>query len=670
MTTADIEREKALKARRQSEEGLSTQRPRRVLGEEIGNGPVTEKQADVLQAENDAKRYAKPQVSQTQTAQNFNSVEGLYGDLNQRVNDTIKNTFNLGQSGSEAMQNVKVPRNKMYTIRDIMKDPELEGMRDYLLADRIGTMWQNIGSNASGEEGKYTSKLEDFNDTMNKAYAQNKANVDTSATQANLDAVNAGLAQQVALETNLSDTVANVYIERFKSLQNAESKRLLLEKMADDSKMWANLDDDQKINLAGYMGILSGNYSLTELLVQKYAPRMLNMLDAVMDKLTDGKWSDWKKDEEDKKKIEYPKILDSLPRNENGYITTYEGEQVDPKDIAENTDNYKVVNLGNGESIVIKKGGTRGYKEEGELAQLLAKSVNLDEEQMEEIFKFAIDVPFTFEDPSRIKEVVRKIKNAQNEQLRLEAELQEKRDKFTKTVQDVRDSNDAPLKKLEKLEKLNTDDIIDEVSLNLYKEQLGANGTAVANSMVKDYEDKEDATYKEKYDNLNSVLKTYGKYLDDYDKGKLQDKINKYETLYTKIDPYEKKANDLIKKNTVNGNIWWTLNNKGEYELRDTSSASGYQMKINPSSYDFANGKSYGDKFANSLLEVTSLESLCSMFPNTTPKAAQEYVKDTKEYNSMARLLNNKTFQANCPKSYSELSTRFNNIMNGTLGEE
>lgn len=307
------------------------------------------------QQEADAKRYGKQEVGSADVSSNFSAEEGLDGNLDKRINDIIQQTAESGTNANAAMQNVNVPRNKMWTIRDIMNDPELEGMRDYLVADRLGTMWQNVGENLAGRTGNYQSKWEQYNDAMNKAYAENKANVDKSAVQANLDAINAGLAQQVALETSLADTAANTYIQRYKSLQDAETKRLVLKKMATDDSVWADLKDKEKLDLAAYMGILSGNYSLTELLIQKYAPQMLSLLDAFMDKMTDGKWSEWRNGQN---QTGNPDALESTPptdekKNDSPvtstgkYITVPSARPIDMKDYEKNPNDYILFPTGN-----------------------------------------------------------------------------------------------------------------------------------------------------------------------------------------------------------------------------------------------------------------------------------------------------------------------------------
>ena len=304
--------------------------------------------------EADARRYAPKEVGSADVSSNFSDTEGLDGNLDERIDNIIEQTGESGANANAAMQNIKVPRNKMLTIRDIMNDPELEGMRDYLVADKIGTMWQNVGENIAGRAGSYKSKLDEYNDAMNQTYAQNKSNVDKSATQANLDAINAGLAQQVALETSLADTVANEYIQRYKSQQDAESKKLLLQKMATDSSVWSSLDDEGKLNLAGYMGILTGNYSLTELLIQKYAPQMLSLLDAFMDKVTDGKWSDWRKGntntgnpDAQPQPNQNPEKKNDTPVNVKNYKPVPSAKPVDLKDYEAHPEDYILFPTGN-----------------------------------------------------------------------------------------------------------------------------------------------------------------------------------------------------------------------------------------------------------------------------------------------------------------------------------
>lgn len=383
MTQEELTNEYIKKVAPQSEQGKYTQ-PRPQTQPKTSNdnwftrqqnlGKIKEQEAsDRIQArqEADAKRYEPQLVGNADISKNFSTEEGLDGDLSTRIDDIINQTSESGANANAAMQNIKVPRNKMLTIRDIMNDPELEGMRDYLVADKIGTMWQNVGENIAGRAGSYKSKLDEYNDAMNQTYAQNKSNVDKSATQANLDAINAGLAQQVALETSLADTVANEYIQRYKSQQDAESKKLLLQKMATDSEVWAKLNPEGKLNLAGYMGILTGNYSLTELLIQKYAPQMLSLLDAFMDKITDGKWSDWKTSqntENPDKDEEPPQKKNDEPIVDENLVYGIPGAEVSQSVYESNPDDYAIIPLKNGTKVVVRKfhalGGDRTTPEQ------------------------------------------------------------------------------------------------------------------------------------------------------------------------------------------------------------------------------------------------------------------------------------------------------------------
>ena len=435
------------------------------------------------------QKYLPQDVPQTQVSQNFDAKEGLSGDLNGRINSVIENSIALGAMGNSAMQNISIPRNKVYTIKDIMNDPSLEGMRDYLLADKLGTMWQNVGSHLAGKDGGYKSRVEEYNDIMNENYAKNKANVDTSATQGNIDAIQAGLAQQVALETSLADTVANEYIKRYKSLQDAEDKKLLLQKMADDDYVWSKLEDDQKLNLAAYMGITSGDYSLTDLLIQKYAPRLLDGLDAFMDTLTDGKWSAWKSGQRntngnpdsptDEKKNE------TVEGFEDVSVWDLGGRQITPQDVAQNPDIYMKIPLGMGKVAVVKKytsAGVGGRKtsdtERDAIYDAIAESTALTPEQKEEYAleygtgrKLWGDMPFN---ASRyMKDRLNAQEAALEEQQRLEAERIQKEKDFVKAVQDIRDNYSMPPEdKVKKLNALDPSVTANAQYLQLYQSQL------------------------------------------------------------------------------------------------------------------------------------------------------------------------------------------------------
>ena len=670
----------------------------------IDDTGLTQTQKEQLaQDEADRKRYTPPKVSQTQVSQNFDAKEGLSGDVDSRIDDVIENASGLGAKGNEAMQNIKVPRNKMYTIRDIMNDPELEGMRDYLVADQLGTMWKNVGENLAGRAGNYKSRVDEYNDVMNETYAKNKANVDTSATQGNIDAIQAGLAQQVALETNLADTVANEYIKRYKALQDAEDKKLLLKKMKDDDEVWAKLTDKQKLDLAGYMGITSGDYSLTDLLIQKYAPQLLDGLDAFMDTLTGGKWSEWRRTNggNGSPTPSNEPVETGEPTDNNNTITLFGGDIVPQEDVINNPDKYMEIPTGMGQTMLVRRfsplvqGQTssgipawQGYSREqiDEFEQALMNNPNLsDEERLAYAKDWAGKMRENLTD-SEMRKLMSDRDKGEKARLKAEEEQQKAVTDNTTKLQAIRDNlvsgkinGSQALQKLWGINK----DLLDPASQAVYN---GVVETANRNVISTKYEEIKNGNLstKEKIDEYDKLLNgDSSQYMSPLQKVNIERAKADAEVDYNVREPYQRAVDSWYSKNTtkktdeIGGTVSSKLTKDGLFEKQGTHDLK--PVVYNPSTMT---EPTVSNDYMQTLLDLTEPNTVAKMVPGATIEEKVENLKLTPVYKAMAKFLGNNSLKDMAYKTkkgkytnqglkltYDTLTTRFNKIMNGTLFE-
>lgn len=299
MTTADIEREKALKSREQKVEQPKYE-PKGA--EEYLNMVDTEaekpsfKPSTITPLKDNRSQYdlAKasgvtlPQKTETTTVADpitqtqeerfdLDKDKGLGGSMP----DVMTDVNEQGKVANQAIQNAEMPRYKPMTIRDIVSNPEYEGIRDYLIADRVSSALSQGMGRLGGVDLGIESQADKYNDEQLEAYSERVADRDKRALNAQLDALEAGNAQQVALETSLADTIANTYIQRYKSEQDAITKRKVLEQMlADSDTLFGGLlggenGDEKVLNLATLMGLYSGDFSITTDLIRKYAPSLM-----------------------------------------------------------------------------------------------------------------------------------------------------------------------------------------------------------------------------------------------------------------------------------------------------------------------------------------------------------------------------------------------------------
>lgn len=433
-----------------------------------------------------------------------------------RAEDTesVIDKINFTQKGAEqgdvarqAIENAKLPKYKRITLKDIMNDPQFEGKRDSLIANALGTALGSGLARTGGTDLGVKSALQEYNDTQAQNYAEMQADKDNRALDAGVSPIETLNAQQVAMEATLADTVANAYIERYKAAEDAETKRVVLEQMLEDSdriftELAKNKDGDERIiNLATLMGLYSGDFSLTSRLIQKYAPQLIDVVERAVKKLTGQDTGD----EDPEKKNDLPQwVIDgNYDTDGKGNLVTFGGNTATPEEVKDDK-KYRIFNAGMGKSVVIKKGEAYGYKKEDELLNQLMESPNLTDDDVIELYKFGVNRPLSVEDISKAREAVRDRRNEQKAKEKAEQDAAQAESDFVKSVQAIRDNtNLTPQQKLDKLKELDPSVTQNETYLKLYDTQIKEAEKGVA-------QDKLNAEVKDAQKKLGNLTFDYG----------------------------------------------------------------------------------------------------------------------------------------------------------------
>lgn len=609
----------------------------------------------------------------------------LYGDVKNTQPDISETVNQKTSANKEKAENI-MPHHSTKTWRDIFTDPEYEGKRGSYLLDTLG------GALRAAETGNVEdTAMNRQNRVLEENYAQNIADRDTRAMNMQLEGLEAANAQQVALETNLADTMANTYIQRYKAAQDAETKKQVLEQMAADSEelfnsVFSGEDGEEKLfNLAALMGLYAGDFSLSQRLIQKYAPQLIEKFDAWLEGKGGG-------EEEPKKK----ETITSEPMQSPAgtYI-------IDPQDVADNPDKYIEIPLGMGKTMLVKRWGA--YVEDGKINIGVPKEeINAIEDalmnnpNLEDDERIAIAKDWAGKGRANVTESEMKSRISQRDknaaaQEKLEKDQQKKEEKFLTSVQDILKSNDTPQMKVKKLQALSTDGITNQVALSLYNSTMETNQKKVATSMQSAIETDGKLNNGQKAKQMRELLTNYGEYLSEGEKNAIQRKIENYDHLYEDIDPYEEQANKYVRKATTQdtdktgSQKWWTIgkdeNGNMVFVHDNNKNALGSATYINPSTQDFT--KYDGTSYLQAFIDLTEPNTLANMMSGDTLDEIQDNFKDTAEYKMMAKLLNNKSLkQAAYAKkgekykneklylAYNTLETRFNKLLNNKLFEK
>lgn len=637
--------------------------------------------ADIESKKNEQKSsYEKPEVKYPEN----NLPTGKDESLADKINDInfTEEGAKQGDLASKSIQAAEMPKYKRATLKDILFDPQFEGKRDSLLANTIGTALGSGLARMGGTDLGAKSALQEYNETQAQNYAQMQADKDRRALDADISSRETLNAQKIALEANLADTIANTYLERYKAAQDAETKRQVLEQMAEDENTWAKLKDEEKINLASYMGILSGDYSLSSLLIQKYAPQLLGKFDQFMNKITNGQWVGG----------------DSNPPAEGGEQTPRVkinslGQEISEEDVETNPKKYIEIPIGGGKTEFVLKPtyfGSGNQREEWDkIADVILKNPNFKEENIED----AVKAYTGWELPklhTLYGSLTEKMATAKKEAA-LKAKEEEQYNQAvydnSQSLQDIRDNLTSGKlngsQALEKLKKINQD-LLDPQMKAVYD---GVVGTASQKVIDEKYDEIKNGnlTTKDKIDEYNRLLEgEYSGYMTPKQKMDIERAKADAEEDYTVREPYQKELNKWYNTNTkvmtseIGDYVSSKLGEDGLFYKQGTHDLK--PIVFDPSTTDDITTST---NYIQTLLDLTEPNTIGKMVPGETIDEKLENIKKTPVYKAMAKFLGNKKLKGYADMKtkkdekvykypslhsiYQTLDTRFGQIMNGTL---
>lgn len=580
-------------------------------------------------------------------------------DLMQKIGgiNMLGRAAEQGQKAQDAIENVDIPRYKGITFKDLMNDPRFEGKRDALLANAIGTAGANALLGFSKKDSQYNSRLGEYNNAQMANYANMQAEKDQRALNANLDALDAANAQKIAMEASLADTMANTYIERYKATEDAKTKQEVLKEMLDNSDaLFKDIgDDDEKIiNLATYMGLLSGDFSLSARLIQKYAPQFLEKFDSFMNKMTKGQWGHTVGG--DNPPDDQPAWVKNYTTDSNGNIVTYGGNTLTPDELVDDTNNKKYMsfNAGGGKTIVLKKGEVAfNLQNQDKLLDALMESPNLDDDQRIELYKFAMDVPLSLEDISKVKKAIADKKKTKEAKLKQEEEEKKRVENQLKDLQNLRDSYKSlgkltPEELDKELDKYNNVTIVDPSAQGIYNDlrKDAKNGKANGEINLTLNTTNPKVSTQDKIDNLERIRNNYAKWLNDETSTRIEDNlvVLKYNRDYK--EPMAKGTRNFIQDNHVGEGIRRWIDDDGNYVFQDTYANSPTTQKVSKMTLNDDQMK-WNLKNA---ITLSSLEYLATLVPGTEIDKIKSAFKDTGCYKYLKALYNDKAF-ANAVKT-------------------
>lgn len=298
MTTADIEREKALKAQNSNEVlNTQTQDPLRFGegGEETsGNYELREPEVKPTFKEkaknffNNAKQKGTDwkEKAIAETLQKNANPEQRY-DL---AGSTLENASQEGLAANRALQNTEIPKWKRATIKDVLFDPAYEGIRDSLASQAINARSANFMKGLAGKEGGYESAIDKYNKEQAARYSADVANRDTTATQAQLDAINAANKRDVGELLQRADFDVEKELERKGLKYDTETKKQILNTMITDSEEFAKRvpDPEDRLMLTAYQQYLSGDATALDSIITTYGTQALDKISNLVNKYLGG----------------------------------------------------------------------------------------------------------------------------------------------------------------------------------------------------------------------------------------------------------------------------------------------------------------------------------------------------------------------------------------------
>lgn len=626
------------------------------------------------QAQADAEKYTKPeielpenQVASGKDQQLLSQTEGI---------NVTGDAAKQGATVNKLLQNVETPKWKRKSLADIWKDPEMKDVRGSLLANAVGTALANATGSLSGRGTPgYQSDLAKYNEEQAANYSKMQAEKDAQAQQANIDAIKAANAQKVALETKLADTIADAYIKRFNATNDVDLKADVLNQMIEHSdELFKSIgNDEQKLfDLATYMGLLSGDFSLTARLVQKYVPQLLNKLDGIKSIFGGGTDNTQQTVSDDVKKK-----YSQFEVDEEGNVPGVVGP-VNLTDVEKNPKNYKEIYTGNGQRVMLKRGSLDVAQAE-EFAQWLFDNPNMTDEEKKDAFVFGLTdwtkpvllgrspLQGMFDERDKSEEELRKQEAA------IKKYNEDTLDAIDKQKQ-LLATNKDPQKVLEWAEKNKPNENADSQTVAQYngliksanEKKMDAELLAIGSS---DWDDNR------KVDEYDKILSSYSDYMTPGKKKEIQDLrqvVYDKAKIYT---PYRNAVNTALKANVKAPNTVWGITDDGNLSYVYNGAGSGsYKPVENPETFDFTYGQSSQNLFNQLVYEMTP-DTIRNKIGGNTDKEKAVYFTTSPMYKIMGKLVRNQAVKdyakknptSDIAQNYNTLVTNYNKISQGTF---
>ena len=586
-----------------------------------------------------------------------------------------------GATTNKLLQNVETPRWKRKSLKDIWNDPEMKDVRGGILANAVGTALANFSGGLSGTNPNYQSDLAKFNEEQAANYSRMQAEKDAQAQQANIDAIKAANAQKVALETKLADTIADRYIKQFNAASDVEIKNKVLNQMLNDSdELFSNIKDEQQLfDLATYMGLLSGDFSLTARLVQKYVPQLLDKLDGV--KSAFGKWG-LNTDTPTPVSDEVKKKYENLKPDENGMVGTVGGNTVSVQDIEDNPNKYQQVYLGNGEYITLEKNSIADDKDE-DYAKWLVENPNIaNDEERRQLYNFGRygvwDKPVVKIGKDGLDKAIAERDLTQQQLDEQNAAIKDYNEKTVKAINDQKNllaKGTDPQKIIDWADRNKLNEFADTTTLTQYNGLISSAYDKKVNAELSAIENAgwDSSTQLDEYDR---ILKDYSNYLSDSQKKSIKDKREVAYRDAKIMAPYLNSVNKSINSNfTYNGGLdKFGITKDGNISYTHNGSGTGtFPSENDPGTFNF----SYGTlpNLFNELVYETTPDSIRAKMNGDTDKERLTYFYNSPTYKMMKKLVKNPTVEkyANSKENetftanYNTLKNNWNKLAEGTF---
>jgi hypothetical protein len=553
--------------------------------------------------------------------------------------DLIQRGAETGAEASAALQNVKVPKSKLSSYQDIMNSEEYKGQRIPYMANAIGT---NLANLLSGKD--YKSYLKSHNEQMADTYAKNKAAVDTAATNANIQDIEAGNKAEMGKYVQMSDAMTEAALKRYGLLEDTENKRQMLESIINDATgldgyKWGDLDADQKIAVMSLLQAYNGDYSMMSLAMEKYGDKIFDFLDKLSEKLG-GVLGINNGNGENGEPTENADTGEPGPTS-NDVIVLPDGKEITREKYEKNKKDYvEIPTVNGGEPVIVRRYGAgwtgRTREDTKKAIEAITSNPQLSDEEMLDYANQVdgiTDNPMTGSMGAEVTVAVEKfIKNRNNYN-----------DLMNKIIANY--NNYDVLKTLGKEVEKTGDPTLQEY----YKEKLGI---ASVKKDIADWKQDSSLTTKDKIELLDKLGNgEYATYIAN--DPSLQEYIEQerqgYQIRQTYNDPLLDQTNTYLTRTTGDGKgNAWRIQSNGN--IAYVQSKKGKESKIKE--YDLGSSNAVENidtatwsKIIDNLL-LNSPNNVLSIY-NTksnrtlSPKEAKEYFKQSSEYAAITKLLGN-----------------------------